>query len=167
MKEVDADKITATDLLEAQHREVEELFEAISDSEDPAEKKELFETLADKLAIHTKLEEEIFYPAMRTKKTDDMVLEAFVEHTSIKRLLADLLATEPQDELFDANMKVLEEQVEHHVEEEEDDLFPAAKKLLPREEQLSLAQEMALLQEDLEGNDPRNEIPSELQQPIV
>jgi hemerythrin superfamily protein len=165
----EADAISAVEYLEAQHREVEELFEAISNAEDPAEKQDLFDTIADKLAIHAKIEEQFFYPAVRERKTEDMILEAYVEHTSVKRLLADLLETEPGDELFDAKIKVLQEQIEHHVEEEEDELFPAAKKLLSRDELLAIAQEMAALQDELEGTEPRNEIPQELQaqQPSV
>ena len=62
------------------------------------------------------------------------MLEAFVEHTSVKRLLADLLRRDADDPKFEAQMKVLKEQVEHHVEEEEGQLFPAAKKVLSKEE---------------------------------
>ena len=161
----DAEDITAIEYLKAQHREVEELFEAIGEAEEPAEKQDLFDTVADKLAIHTRVEEQFFYPAVRERKTEDMVLEAFVEHTSIKRLLADLLDSDPSDQLFDAKITVLQEQVEHHVEEEESELFPAAKKLLSRDELLALAQDMAALQAELEGTEPRNEIPEELEQP--
>jgi hemerythrin superfamily protein len=167
MKKTDenAEDITAIEYLKAQHREVEELFEAMGEAEEPAEKQDLFDTVADKLAIHARVEEQFFYPAVRERKTEDMVLEAFVEHTSIKRLLADLLDSDPSDQLFDAKITVLQEQVEHHVEEEESELFPAAKKLLSRDELLALAQDMAALQAELEGTEPRNDIPEELEQP--
>jgi hemerythrin-like domain-containing protein len=160
---------TAIELLTEQHREVEELFEQYEAAATAKEKSELFEEIADQLAIHAKIEEQFFYPAVRAKKTEDMVLEAFVEHISVKRLLADLLDNEPEDPTFDAQMKVLKEQVEHHVEEEENQLFPAAKKVLNREELVVLAQEMLALQTELQSTDPRNSIPVELatSQPVA
>ena len=152
----------AVDLLEEQHREVEKLFAAFEKAEDAEDKEVIFEEIADKLAVHTKIEEQIFYPAVRAKKTEDMLMEAFVEHTSAKRLLADMLEGDPADKTFEAQMKVLKEQIEHHVEEEEEQLFPAAQKLLSDEELVGLAQEMTALQVELEGNDPRNDIPDDL-----
>lgn len=153
---------TAIDLLKDQHREVEQLFSAFDKASSPDDKEELFETIADKLAIHTRIEEQYFYPAVTAKKTEDMVLEAFVEHTSIKRLLADLLESDAEDPKFEAQMKVLKEQVEHHVEEEEEQLFPAAKKVLTKDELVALAQEMTALQTELEDSEPRYGIPEEL-----
>ena len=155
-------EVTAIDLLMEQHREVENLFSAFETASNVDDKDELFETIADKLAIHTRIEEQCFYPAVTAKKTADMVLEAFVEHTSIKRLLADLLDTDAEDPRFDAQMKVLKEQAEHHVEEEEEQLFPAAKKVLSKDELLALAQEMTALQTELEESEPRQGIPEEL-----
>jgi hemerythrin superfamily protein len=153
---------TAIDLLKDQHREVEQLFSAFDKASSPDDKEELFETIADKLAIHARIEEQYFYPAVTAKKTEDMVLEAFVEHTSIKRLLADLLESDAEDPKFEAQMKVLKEQVEHHVEEEEEQLFPAAKKVLTKDELVALAQEMTALQMELEESEPRYGIPEEL-----
>jgi hemerythrin-like domain-containing protein len=141
---------------------VEKLFAQFEKSENAEDKEALFQEIADQLAIHTKLEEQIFYPSVRAKRTEDMLLEAFVEHTSAKRLLADLLEGDAGDAVFDAQMKVLKEQIEHHVEEEEGQLFPVAKKLLGKEELVALAQEMTALQTELEGQDPRNEIPEAL-----
>jgi hemerythrin-like domain-containing protein len=91
-----------------------------------------------------------------------MLLEAYVEHTSVKRLLADMLEADPAEASFDAQMKVLKEQIEHHVEEEEKELFPAAKKLLNNDELVALAQEMTALQAEIEANEPRLDIPEEL-----
>ena len=160
-------EMTAVELLSSQHREVEKLFKEIESAENPEDKEALFEDLADKLAIHAKIEEEFFYPAVQEKKTEDMVLEAFVEHTSIKRLLADLLEADASEATFDAQIKVLKEQIEHHVEEEEGELFPAAKKVLSQDEMAAIAQEMMAVQADLEDAEPRNDIPDELarQQP--
>ncbi len=160
-------EIDAIEMLSAQHREVEKLFKEIEGAEDPKDKAALFEDLADKLAVHARIEEEFFYPAVQDKKTEDMVLEAFVEHTSVKRLLADLLEADPSEPTFDAQVKVLKEQVEHHVEEEEGSLFPASRKVLDKEELAAIAQEMMALQTELEDSEPRNDIPEELsrQQP--
>jgi hemerythrin superfamily protein len=160
-------EMTAIELLDSQHREVEKLFKEIENAENPEDKEALFEDLADKLAIHAKIEEEFFYPAVQERKTEGMVLEAFVEHTSIKRLLADLMESDPDQPTFDAQIKVLQEQVEHHVEEEEGQLFPAARKLLSKDELAAIAQEMMAVQADLEDAEPRHDIPDELarQQP--
>lgn len=155
-------ELTAIDLLMEQHREVEKLFAAFEKAEDDEDKEAIFEEVADKLAVHAKIEEQIFYPAVREKKTEDMVLEAYVEHTSVKRLLADMLEADPGQDTFTAQMKVLKEQIEHHVEEEEKELFPAAKKVLNKEELVALGQEMTALQAELEANDPRLDIPEEL-----
>ena len=155
-------EVNAIDLLIEQHREVDKLFSAFEKASSAEDKEELFETIADKLAIHARIEEQCFYPAVTAKKTEDMVLEAFVEHTSIKRLLADLLDTEADDPKFEAQMKVLKEQVEHHVEEEENQLFPAARKVLNKDELVALAQEMTALQTEMEETEPRHGIPEEL-----
>ena len=155
-------ELTAVDLLTEQHREVEKLFAAFEKAKDEEDKEALFEEIADKLAVHTKIEEQIFYPAVREKKTEDMILEAYVEHTSAKRLLADMLEADPSEDSFTAQMKVLQEQIEHHVEEEEKELFVQAKKVLSNDELVALGQEMTALQTELENNDPRNDIPEDL-----
>jgi hemerythrin-like domain-containing protein len=155
-------QVTAIELLTEQHREVEKLFEEFEGASDAEDKEAIFDDIADRLAVHARIEEQFFYPAVRAKKTEDMVMEAFVEHTSIKRLLADLLESDPEDASFDAQVKVLKEQVEHHVEEEEGQLFPAAKKVLDPEELVAVAQEMTALQMELEEGEPRNMIPDEL-----
>src|SRR5262249_44618971 len=85
-----------------------------------------------KLTLHTKIEEEIFYPALRevpSKKAEEMVLEAYEEHHVVKLVLAELPKVDPEDERFEAKMTVLEELVEHHVEEEEDEMFKLADKM--------------------------------------
>lgn len=153
---------TAIDYLEAQHREADALFEALEEASTGDERRDLFETLANKLTIHARVEEQFFYPAVREHRTEELVVEAFVEHTNVKSLLADLMETDPDDVGFLAKLAVLKEQVEHHVEEEENELFPAAKELLTRDELLVLAQEMAVLENQLAGTDPRNLLRDEL-----
>ena len=121
-----------TKLLKKQHREVEALFKRIGKTEEASERRRLMNEISAKLTLHTKLEEEIFYPALRdapTKKAEEMVLEAYEEHHVVKLVLAELPKADPEDERFEAKMTVLKELVEHHVEEEEDEMFKLADKL--------------------------------------
>lgn len=153
--------INAIDMLESQHREVEDLFEELEDATGEA-KARVFAELADKLTVHATIEERHFYPAVKAKRTEDILLESLEEHLGIKRVLADLVALTVEDETFDAKVTVLREQVEHHVGEEEDDLFPKVKKLFDEEALLAVAQNMIATQEDLisRGN-PRAAVSSE------
>ncbi len=108
------------------------------------------------------IEEHQFYPAVRAKRTEDILLEALEEHVGIKRVLADLLETDAKDHTFDAKVKVLTEQVEHHVKEEESDLFPKVKKILGAEELDALGQNMEAEQIEIEEKgQPRRAIPHE------
>ena len=120
--------MNAIDLLKSQHREVEKLFAELEKAKDSRQKQKLFGELADSLAGHATIEEHQFYPAVRAKRTEDILLESLEEHLGIKRVLADLLKIDANDKTFDAKLKVLKEQVEHHVGEEEKELFPKVKK---------------------------------------
>jgi hemerythrin superfamily protein len=154
--------MSAIDMLEADHREVEDLFEEFESAKGAAEKREVFEEIADKLAVHAAIEERHFYPAAKSKETEDLLLESSEEHLSVKRLIADLLALDAKDETFEAKVKVLKEQVEHHVEEEEGELFPKVQKLLGKEVLEALEQEMTATREELmEEGDPRDAVPAE------
>jgi len=154
--------MSAIDMLEADHREVEDLFEELESAQNAAEKREVFEEIADKLAVHATIEERHFYPAAKTKDTEDLLREAAEEHLSVKRLIADLLALGAGDETFDAKCKVLQEQIEHHVEEEEGELFPKVQKLLGKDALDVLEQEMTATREELlEEGDPREAVPGE------
>jgi len=159
-----ADKVSvnAVDMLESQHREVEDLFAKLGKADRGDRKQKLFAQIADKLAVHASIEEEAFYPAVKAKRTEDILLESLEEHLGIKRVLADLIDLDASDETFDAKTKVLQEQVEHHVGEEEDDLFPKVKKIFEEETLIAIAQQMAQLQEELlaKGN-PRLAVPSQ------
>jgi hemerythrin superfamily protein len=152
----------AVDMLEGQHREVEALFARLEKTSDNAKRKALATEIADKLAVHATIEERDFYPAVKAKRTEDILLESLQEHLGIKRVLADLMATAADDDTFDAKAKVLKEQVEHHVEEEETDLFPKVRKLFDAETLTAVAQQMAATQDELlEKGDPREAIPAE------
>jgi hemerythrin superfamily protein len=158
--------MSAIDLLEGQHREVDALFAALEDATSKEQKAGLFDQLADKLAIHAAIEEHHFYPTVRARRTEDILLESLEEHLSIKRVLADLLDTQADDETFDAKIKVLKEQIEHHVGEEEGELFPKVRKLLDATELDALEQEMVAEQEQLlDEGEPRAAISQQTEEP--
>jgi hemerythrin superfamily protein len=114
----------AITLLKEQHKKVKGLFEQYEKAKSVTKKQALFEEIADDLAVHTTIEERVFYPAVYAAKTGELLEEALQEHLSVKRLIVDLTETSPEDAAFDAKMKVMQEQVEHHVAEEENKLFP-------------------------------------------
>jgi hemerythrin superfamily protein len=154
--------MNAIELLESQHREVESLFSKLEKARSTASKTKLFEQIADKLAVHAAIEEHHFYPAVKQKRTEDILLESLEEHLAIKRVIADLLELEAGDETFDAKLKVLKEEVEHHVEEEESDLFPKVRALFEHDQLEAIGQEMSDEQQELEEQgDPRNAVPAE------
>jgi hemerythrin superfamily protein len=154
--------MSAIEKLKSDHRAVEQLFEDFEKARTAAKKRDIFEEIADKLAVHSTIEERHFYPAAKAKATEDMLLEAAEEHLGVKRLIADLLELDAHDDTFDAKVKVLQEQVEHHVKEEEKELFPAVKKLLDKERLDALEQEMMATEEELmEEGDPRDAVPGE------
>ena len=121
----------AISLLVKDHKDVKgmfELFEGLTDHS-KISKKKIADQICRALILHTQVEEEIFYPAVRKAiKDDDMMDEALVEHASAKELIAQILDMDAGDDLFDAKVKVLSEQIEHHVREEEDEMFPKARK---------------------------------------
>ncbi|HWA47859.1 MAG TPA: hemerythrin domain-containing protein [Dongiaceae bacterium] len=127
-----AAKTDALKLLKADHAEVSEMFDKYENGRLPkARKAALAQKICAALTVHAQIEEEIFYPAAREaggKEVEDMLNEAEVEHGSIKELVAALEAGSPEDELFDAQVKVVSEWVKHHVKEEEGELFPKIRK---------------------------------------
>jgi iron-sulfur cluster repair protein YtfE (RIC family) len=153
--------MNALDLLKEQHEEVSKLFKKFEklDDEDTAERREFFIMIADRLSAHATIEEQFFYPSIKTDKTEDIVREAVEEHLVVKRILADLLEMEPINENFGAKMKVLQESVEHHVEEEEDELFKMVRKVLNEDQLLALGVQMKAEFDELMETEPRNEVP--------
>ena len=121
-------------LLIKDHRDVKKLFtsyQKLMDEEAPAAQRlAIAQEICDALTLHATVEEEIFYPALReaTADADDELDEAEVEHTSVKELVAQIKSMEPDEDLYDAKVKVLGEYVDHHVKEEEGEMFPKAKK---------------------------------------
>jgi hemerythrin superfamily protein len=106
-------------LLKQDHRTVEDLFAQFEKASGDGRKQKLAEKICMELSIHATIEEEIFYPACEGKVDEDLMKEAYVEHDGAKVLIAEIEAGGPSDEFYDAKVKVLQEQIEHHVEEEE------------------------------------------------
>lgn len=105
-------------LLKADHRKVRDLFEKFESARSRS-KQAIAEEICKELKIHTVIEEEIFYPALRGKVEETTLNEAFVEHDGAKVLVNDIMAGGPDDEFYDAKIKVLSEEIRHHVREEE------------------------------------------------
>ncbi len=116
-------------LLKEDHRKVEKLFKDYESAKGEGRKEKLARQISLELTIHTMIEEEIFYPACKGKIDEDMLKEAYVEHDAAKLLMAEIEAGNGEsDDFFDAKVQVLGEQIDHHVKEEEDELFPEVRK---------------------------------------
>lgn len=127
-----AEGVDAITLLTEDHENVKSMFEQYEELGDRAHasKKKLATQICTELTKHATAEEEIFYPAVRAagKEEEELIDEATVEHASAKELIAQILDMEPTEELYDAKVKVLGELIEHHVKEEEEEMFPKARK---------------------------------------
>ena len=138
--------MNAITMLEADHKKVKAL---LADLEKTTERgvrtrQELFERIRDELTVHEVIEEEIFYPALKEHpRAKDMVLEAFEEHHVVDRLLGELAALAPDDETWGAKAKVMQENLEHHIEEEEGEMFPKARRVFDAAELEELGARMA------------------------
>ena len=148
----------ATKLLMQDHKEVKALFKQyeklVKSEADEDEKQALARKICAMLKVHTTVEEELFYPAAREVLLDDenLVDEADVEHAGAKELIAQLESTEPaEDDHYDAKVKVLGEYIDHHVKEEEEEMFPKIRK--SELDLAALGQEMAARKQEL-STDP-------------
>ncbi len=135
----------AIQLLTRQHRELEASLEQLLEADD-RRRPMLLKDAGDRLAEHLASEEQVFYPAVHAGKTEDVLRESLEEHLSLKRLLADLLAMQAGEPQFEAKLKVLKEQAEHHHKEEEEHLFPQVEKMMDAPAREALGREMAALQ---------------------
>ena len=118
-------------LLKADHRAVEELFEKFEKASGEGRKQTVAEEICLELSVHAQIEEEIFYPACEGKVEEDLLKESYVEHDGAKLLIGEIMNGGPGDEFYDAKVKVLQEEIEHHVQEEEkrmEGLFAQARK---------------------------------------
>lgn len=115
-------------LLEADHEAVDQLFAEYEKTRSVAQKKLLVAELCTALSVHTQIEEEIFYPAVKSALDDRLLVpEGLVEHEGVKSLIAQLQDAEHDGEMYDARVKVLSEYVKHHVKEEHTEMFPKAR----------------------------------------
>lgn len=143
----------ALSLLKADHDKVRELFAQAEKLSDRAttSRRALFEEIDEELTLHAKIEEKIFYPALRerAKKSEDRdeVMEAFEEHAVAKRLIKELERLEPTDERYKAKLTVLMENVKHHADEEEREMFPIARKLFKSDELKEIGEEIIAAKE--------------------
>ena len=151
----------AVALLKEDHRTVEDLFAQFEKASGDGRKQKLATEICTELSIHAQIEEEIFYPACEGKVEEDLLKEAYVEHDGAKVLIAEIMAGEPSDEFYDAKVKVLQEQIEHHVEEEEkrlEGLFSQARKAgLDME---ALGEQLAARKEELKAEIEANGLPA-------
>ena len=130
------DKPGAVELLEEDHKKVKSLFKKFDSASDDEEKEEIADQIDLELRVHSMIEEEILYPAMKDVDSE-IVAESFEEHGVVEQLLDELATMDLSSDQFEAKFKVMQENVEHHIEEEEDEMFPQAKKL-PDYEQLGM-----------------------------
>jgi hemerythrin superfamily protein len=145
-------------LLKADHRKVEDLFEQFEGASGDGKKQKIALEICLELTVHAQIEEEIFYPACEGKVEEDLLKEAYVEHDGAKALIAEIEARGSDDEYYDAKVKVLSEQIEHHVEEEEkrmEGLFAQAREagldMVALRDQLAARKAELLAQYDASG----------------
>ena len=141
----------ATKLLMQQHRGIDRLFEQFEAAGQGARKakEQICQKLSDAWAVHTAIEEKIFYPATKDARTEELLHEAVEGHRAATRIIADLLQTRVDDAQLDARMNVLKDQVQRHVHEEEKELFPVVRKMFERDELEQLGEEMESLANEL------------------
>jgi hemerythrin superfamily protein len=154
--------MNAVKMLKQQHREVEKLFKQFEAAKSAAARLDTFSQIADALAVHATIEEKHFYPSVKESQTEEILLESVEEHLEVKRVIADLLKMDVRDDEFEAKVKVLQEDVEQHVEEEEGELFPKVEKLFDEDALEAIGIAMEETRDELlrEGN-PREAIPGE------
>jgi hemerythrin superfamily protein len=118
----------ALKLLRADHKEVSEMFDRFEKTRSSDQRKRIVADICRALSVHAQIEEEIFYPEVQQALNDHkLVPEALIEHSSAKALIAQLVAVEPGDEMYAARVRVLAEYVKHHIQEEQNELFPKAR----------------------------------------
>jgi hypothetical protein len=153
--------LDAIALLKADHRKVEGLFAKFEKARNAGTKQSLATEICTELTIHAMIEEEIFYPACAREVKEDLRLEAYVEHDGAKVLISEIEGSSPDDDFFDAKVKVLSEQIKHHVKEEEkpgEGLFAQARKA--GLDLAVLGEQMAARKEELKATFKRDGLPA-------
>jgi hemerythrin superfamily protein len=154
--------MNAVTMLKEQHLEVDELFKRFDAADSPEQRRRIFNEIADALAVHATIEERHFYPAVKKRQTEGILLASVEDHLEIKRLIADLLQMDSDGDSFGAKVSALRHDVEHHVQEEEGSLFPKVRQLFDEQTLEDVGDAMADTQDELkrQGN-PRHAIPGE------
>ncbi len=155
--------VDAIALLKADHKKVEALFKEIEGLSETAHvsRQKLFAKVDQELTVHSKIEETIFYPALKAKATADKaddaeqeVLEAYEEHDNVKSMIKKLESTDASDETYNAKLQVLSELVKHHVHEEEHEMFKEARELMSEAELTALGEKLAKAKEQMQAGAP-------------
>jgi len=152
--------MNAIQLLKEQHREIESLFNRFDTMKAASLRRQIFERIADAMAVHTAIEERHFYPAVKQRQTEDLLLASVEAHLEIKRVIVDLLALDSADDSFEAKVRLLRKNIEQHVKEEETDLFPRVEALFDEKALEALAEAMEDTWTDLlRRGDARGAVP--------
>ena len=144
----------AISLLEEDHKKVKKLLSDLDGTTERAVKtrQELFATVKQELEVHEAIEEEIFYPALKEHpKAKDLVLEAYEEHNVVDMVMKEIEGVAYDDETWGAKLTVMKENVEHHIEEEEDEMFKQARQVFSKDELVDLGERMATRKNELQG----------------
>lgn len=128
-------KIDAVTLLKEDHQKVKQLFQRFEMAPEGRDKQQVFDEIVKELQIHTKIEEEIFYPAVH-EIDSEMAAEAVEEHNIVDFIIGEMEKLSPGDEAYEAKFTTLKENIEHHIEEEEGEMFPEAQERLDNLEEL-------------------------------
>jgi hemerythrin-like domain-containing protein len=142
----------AISLLEEDHRKMKKLLSELESTTERGVKtrEELFATVKDELTVHETIEEEIFYPALKEHpKTKEIALEAYEEHHVVDMVMAEIEDVPSDDETWGAKFKVMKENIEHHIEEEENEMFKQARQVFEEDELEALGEQMRLRKEQL------------------
>ena len=140
----------ALSLLKQDHEKVKGLIKQVEETSDRATKQreELFQTIVDELTVHERIEEEIFYPTVQKhEKAKDLILESYVEHGVVDDLLDQISTIETGDEKWMPSFKVFKENLEHHMKEEEGELFPKVESIFSKDQLTKMGEQMAALKE--------------------
>ncbi|HEY2746428.1 MAG TPA: hemerythrin domain-containing protein [Polyangia bacterium] len=155
----------AIELLETQHRDIDALFARVENGSGKARAK-IFDDLADLLAMHASIEELHFYPAVKAAATDDDVEHSTEEHLDIKRKLSVCMGTSIDSDKFDARLRALKDEVQHHVADERSELFPKVRRLFDADQLEALGQEMTSTLAELQKGHPRRDVPMQTMAPM-
>ena len=150
--------MNATELLKQDHREVDSLIAELegASGDTAGSYSATFQKLKTSLTVHAEAEEQIFYPAMdQFEETEELTEEAYSEHDEVKQLLEDMTGLNPGDEEFQELLAQLKESVQHHVEEEESEMFPKAEELLGEETLETMGDEIEALKGEASGGTSR------------